>query len=67
LLTVRCRQPSSRAIARLAIPAAASSTIRARSTTRCSVLRERTQPSSVVRSAVVRTIGVAFHLGMPTS
>ena len=60
LLTTPRAHPTSRAIDRLPVPAAAASTILARSTKRCSVVLERTQPSSVARSSAVSTIGVAF-------
>lgn len=45
--------------------AAASSTIRARSTRRCSVVGARTHVSSAVRSAADTTIGVASRIAMP--
>ena len=44
-----------RPIARLAMPSAASSTIRARCRSRYSVLLERAKPSSSARSSVVRS------------
>jgi hypothetical protein len=59
LLTVRWVTPRSRAIARLACPAAASSTTVARSTKRRSLLGARTQPSSTACSSAVKAIGVA--------
>ena len=60
LLTTPRAQPSSRAIARLPVPAAASNTTRARSTRRCSVVPERAQLSSLRRSSAVNMIGVAL-------
>jgi hypothetical protein len=59
LLTTPRAQPTSRAIARLGLPAAAASTILARATARCSVVLERTQRSSARRSSAVSSIGVA--------
>ena len=56
-------QPTARPIARLATPSAATSTIRARWRSRYSVLVERANASSSVRSASVSMIGVAS--GMP--
>jgi hypothetical protein len=56
-------QPTSRPIARLAMPAAANSTIRARCRSRYSVLVERAKPSSSARSSSVNLIEVAS--GMP--
>ena len=64
-LTTPRAHPTSRAIARLPQPSPARSTIRARSTRRCSVLPERTQPVSVARSAAVSAIGVASCIAMP--
>jgi hypothetical protein len=54
-------QPALRPIARVDIPAAASSTIRARWRKRCSVFPERTKPSSSTRSASVM-IGLASRM-----
>ena len=55
-------QPTSRAIALVATPAAASNTICALKRVRCSVFVERTRLSSSARSAFVRIIGVASEL-----
>jgi hypothetical protein len=52
-------QPTVRAIARVAMPSAASNTIRARCLSRYSVLVERAKPSNSARSAAVKTIAVA--------
>jgi hypothetical protein len=56
-------QPTSRPIARVAKPAAESSTILARCRSRCSVFVERAKPLSSARSSFVNVIGVAA--GMP--
>ena len=52
-------QPTSRAIARVAAPPAASNTIRAFRRVRCSLFPERAKPSSSTRSSLVKIIAVA--------
>jgi hypothetical protein len=63
LLAVPVVQPTARATARVAVPSAASNTIRALCRSRYAVFIERAKPSSSARSASVNTIGVAS--GMP--
>ena len=56
------RQPISRAMARVAFPSAADSTICACCRSRYSVLVERAKPSSSACSSPINTIGVAFAM-----
>jgi hypothetical protein len=58
-LALPIENPTVRAIRRVESRSAASGTTRARLASRCSVLAERTMPSSTARSAAVNSIGVA--------
>jgi hypothetical protein len=59
MLTTPVMTPTAHAIFREAKPSAASSTILARLTMRCSLLDARTQPSSVLRVSGSSRISVA--------